>query len=73
MSDIVKRLRQRIKTWRDLDLSIEGKNFDGRYLEEDAADEIIRLRNDISLLKAMLPPGYKYETFRIGTREVNDE
>lgn len=44
MTDIVERLRQRIKTWRDLDLSIDKKHFDGRYLEEDAADEIARLR-----------------------------
>ena len=40
---------------------------------EEAAAEITKLRVDNILLKSMLPPGYKYTTFRIGAGEASDE
>lgn len=64
MGDIVWLLRN--------DCPCNGDIGCAQELCNQAADEITRLRNDVALLKTMLPPGYKYEVFRIGKGLVND-
>ena len=62
MADIVIRLKDHYA----------AKDTDAWMICVEAANEITRLRNDVALLKTMLPPGYKYEVFRIGKGLVDD-
>jgi hypothetical protein len=68
MSDIVKRLEIAAQhdTPHDALMSEASDEI------ERLRGEVLHLKHDISLVKSMLPPGYKYESFTVGMGLKND-